>query len=153
MLLLLLSYLPLNTQVTTEQSSSHLSSCPTTNIPRISVNVVCRHSRSGSKKNAIATTATCFIRHGKWLGYHFFLLTVQHLQNPPDMKVVELQLHPLPSKIQIPLAHLPGKLPLRGGKERYVYVWRPTRIIVLKLFLKTQGFKVSILRLEHNRKT
>lgn len=153
MLPLLLSYLPLNTPVTTEQSSSDLSSCPTTNIPRISVNAVCRHSRSGSKNNEIATTATFFIRYGKWLGYHFFLLTVQHLQNPPYMKVVEFQLHPLPNRIQLPIAHLPGKLPLQGGKERHVYVWRPTRIIVLKLFLKTQGFKVSILRLEHNRKT
>jgi len=56
------------------------------------------------------------------------------------MKAVEFQLHPLSNRIQILIAHLQGNLPLQGEKERHAYVWTATRIIVLKLFLKIQGF-------------
>lgn len=53
--------------------------------------------------------------------FSFFvsLLIVQSLHN---IKVVEVQLLPLPKRIHATIAHLQGKLPLQGAKEKHVYV-------------------------------
>lgn len=135
---LLLSCLPLNTSVTTEQSSSSdLNSCLTMrsrgSLASLSTFEISFKNRYNSNDRF------CFFKI--WWRVRLPLLFISSLALA-ESTILCLKYSNT----------LQGKSSLQAGKEMDVYVWREARIIVLKLLWENQGLKVSVLCLEQNRK-